>query len=260
MRMKIQVWIWQKWRGWTADCAQLLSFRSFPRCATQVGEAEFSAGRRSTTKLQPESAVHPGKSTNMGTWNHAGCARLRDGTWGNTKPTSEGQKSAFLNWILRSVAAAFPAVRSAETELPARVAGVDPGLLRCVPAAPRSSVREVNLSPDDGRGLPQLQLCGRAGPTSTARSFLGLWPRRRGCQAEVGEEAAGSFRERGSLTEPLYSFSEGVGARRIWAGIEFPPNSSSCRGVKLGGVFGASVCSFWLMFVSTRCLQKPGQT
>lgn len=78
MRMKIQVEMPQK----CPDGGQivLLSSGSSPGSATQVAETQFSAGRGSTRKLQPESAVHPGKSTNMGTREHAGCARLRDGT------------------------------------------------------------------------------------------------------------------------------------------------------------------------------------
>lgn len=57
-----------------------------------------------------------------------------------------------------------------------------------MPAALRSSVGEANPSPDDGRELSDLQLCGRAGSTSTDRSFVGLWPQRCWCQAKVKED------------------------------------------------------------------------
>lgn len=55
---------------------------------------------------------------------------------------------------------------------PGLVVGIE--LLRCSPAAPRSSVGDGNLSPDDGQELPELQLFGRAGCTTTDRSFVGL--------------------------------------------------------------------------------------
>lgn len=36
----------------------------------------FCGWKKKLQNFQPKSAVHPGKYTNMGTWNHAGFARL----------------------------------------------------------------------------------------------------------------------------------------------------------------------------------------
>lgn len=93
-----------------------------------------------------------------------------------TKVPTGGKVSGFIRDIarLRGCCADFVAV----TGPPAWVGGSDPWLLWCVPAALRSSVGEANPSPDDGRELSDLQLCGRAGSTSTDRSFVGLWPQR----------------------------------------------------------------------------------
>lgn len=114
------------------------------------------------------------------TWVRETMQSLHGSPWGkitqkNITKISQGANFLDLPGIRHSSAAALPTT-ALWRGLPAWVGGSDPGLLRCVPAAPRSSVGEVNPSPDDGRELPDLQLCGRAGSTSTDRSFVGLWP------------------------------------------------------------------------------------
>lgn len=60
----------------------------------------------------------------------------------------------------------------------------------------------------------------------------------------------------GALLLPLQG-GGAVAAPRNCAAITFSPNSRSCRGFKLGGIF---MCPFWLMLVSSRCLHKnPGR-
>lgn len=99
---------------------------------------------------------------------------------------------------------------------------VGPGLLRCVSAAPRSFAGEVNLSPDDGQELPELQLCGRAGSTSTDRSFVGLWPRLSYYQAKVKDEGEGGSPSEGNFGDggPSFAFGEKCtgpcGCREHW--------------------------------------------
>lgn len=151
--------------------------------------------------FQPKSAaVHPGKKTNMGRRNHAGLARLFMTRDEQKLMKSHWRREAHFHPGRRAAYRQLPGLQGARTGSPRLprsvcrwVGGSDPGLLRCVSAAPRSSVGEVNLSPDDGQELPDLQLCGRAGCSSTDRSFMGLWPQHGECQAQVNDEAQGAF-------------------------------------------------------------------
>lgn len=58
--------------------------------------------KKKLQNFQSKSAVHPGKYTNMGTWNHAGFARFSvtgDKAILNKTSESKKKKSAPLNWI-----------------------------------------------------------------------------------------------------------------------------------------------------------------
>lgn len=113
----------------------------------------------------------------MGTWKHAGFSLLHmtgDEQQLTTRKKEEGKRH-ILSKILQ----------------PNCSHGTRTLLLPCVPTAPRSSAGEVNPSPDDGQDLPDFQLRGRAGFTSTHRSFVGLWPQLSDYQTEVRDGGRG---------------------------------------------------------------------
>lgn len=64
--------------------------------------------------------------------------------------------------------------------------------LQCAPAAPKSSIGEGKLSPDDGQELPDVKLRGRAGSPSTDRGFLGLRAQHVEPQVKVRDEGEGA--------------------------------------------------------------------
>lgn len=106
-----------------------------------------------------------------------------------------GRSHAFI----RDIAASLRLLLDASNGTALLGRSVGPGLLRCASAAPRSSVGEVNLSPDDGQELPDLQLRGRAGSTSTDRRFLGLWPQHSRSQTKVTDAGEGGSSTEGNV-------------------------------------------------------------
>lgn len=119
------------------------------------------------TCFQLKSAVHLGKSTNMGTWKHAVAAVFDDGRWTIINTFAYVEKVNFLQHIVL-LRGSFCYVHRYN------VIVLVGAVLECVPAAPQSSIGEVQLSPDDGQELSDFKLRGCAGSTSSDRS-LGLW-------------------------------------------------------------------------------------